>query len=953
MQNRYKHTHKNIDPFLLLLLFFLVLLISLFIYLFNINQDVKNYSIYQSKLQRVTTQDLILEKIFLKSFRFINYDEVNQASQSIEEDLVFFKQSHFKEEFGKKSYNKLLQIEKLYNRKKHLVEQFESPNARATNAIHYLFDLRKTIRKKFRHTEQYYMIPDQIFFQLSKVLMGLPLEQELLNAHLQKLQQYTTEDKYFFYFYQQTKQFLKDVQLIHKQSIQNQNIHLFDAVKTLSIHLANKYKANFYHQKLITMSFFILAFLILIILFFNYRKVKKTALELFAFRYAVENSDNSIVITDADRKIIYVNDAFEESTGYSKEETLGKNSRVLKSSKHNKKFYQDMSQTLKQKERWQGELVSKRKDGSLFYERASIMPIIVDGELIQYLAIKLNVTEYKEQQQKLEQSAVAFETIGDGIIIFDAHKKIVSVNPALLEIFEYKKEDLLGKRPTEINILEQNKLLYKKIWASLMQKDRWRGRVSAKINNGRYIPIWLTITVVRDENGSIENFVGIYTNLEEIIDMKERVNFLAYHDDLTKLPNRIYVEKELSEMLELAQNSNDKLAILFIDLDRFKVINDTLGHNIGDQILIALAGRIKNAIGKSDILARFGGDEFVVITNNIRNTNDVIQLAEKILTVMREVINVSNYKLNTTASIGIACFPEDGKALSSIIKNADSALYDAKEKGKNNYQFYTNQLSIDMQTRLDLEQKLLYALERDELNVVYQPQYRLSDRKICGAEALIRWENPELGKVSPELFISVAEETGVIVKIGYFVFEEASKAYQSWLQEGVELEWIAINISSIQFRQEDLYKQLLASMQRTGIAAENLELEITERCMMDYSEENLKLIQTFRDMGSSISVDDFGTGYSSMSYLKSLPLDKIKIDKSFVDGLPNDRSDNEVSTAIIALSQTLGYEVIAEGIEEKEQEEFLRKYGCDYGQGYYFSKPLSSDELVKFAKNSL
>lgn len=897
----------------------------------------------------MTSQDLIFENLFLKSFRFIDYDKVEEASKYVKEDIEFLKKSSFRDEFGEESYKQLLDIEKLYQQKINLIEHFQSPNSRATNAIHYLFDLRNTIRKKFRGHEEFYILPDQIFFQLGKVLMGLPLNQEVIDSYLKKLQKYASDDKYFSYFYQQTKHFLIDAQLINKKSKINESIYFLEAVRQLSVDLEREYEANFYQQKLITISFFIIAFLVLIILFLNYRRVKKTALELLAFRYAVENSDNSVVITDVHRNILYVNDAFENTTGYSKNEAIGKTPSILKSNKLSRRFYREMNNALEQGERWHGELINRKKDGSLFYEKVSIMPIIIDGELIQYLAIKLNVTEYKEQQQKLEQSAVAFETIGDGIIIFDASKKIVSVNPALLKMFEYKEEDLLGKRPRVIDILEQNKLLYRKILSSLMKEDRWSGRVSAKINNGRYIPVWLTITVVRDTNGSIENFVGIYTNLEEIIDMKERVNFLAYHDDLTKLPNRVYVEKELSEMLELAHKSDDKIAILFIDLDRFKVINDTLGHNIGDEMLKVLAKRIKKVIRKNDILARFGGDEFLVIMNAFASKHEVSSLATEILSVMRETISVSSYQLNTSASIGIACFPEHGKELSVVIKNADSAMYNAKEDGKDIYRFYTDQLSIDMQTRLDLEQKMLYALEREELRVVYQPQYRLSDRKICGVEALLRWNNPELGEVSPEVFVSVAEETGVIVKIGYFVFEEASKAYQSWVNQGIELEWIAINLSSVQFRENDLYQKLTESMKRTGIAASRLELEITERSVMDSTDSNLNTIEEFRKLGSTISIDDFGTGYSSMSYLKDLPLDKIKIDKSFIDNLPCKNSDKEVSSAIIALSQTLGYSVIAEGIESKDQEKFLLEQGCEYGQGFYYSKPLSSEKLVEFA----
>jgi len=453
---------------------------------------------------------------------------------------------------------------------------------------------------------------------------------------------------------------------------------------------------------------------------------------------------------------------------------------------------------------------------------------------------------------------------------------------------------------------------------------------------------------VKNEHQKTQNFIAIYTNLEEIIEMEEKAEYLAYHDSLTHLPNRADFERQINDILDLAKVTQDKVGILFIDLDRFKVINDTLGHHVGDAILIELSMRIQKVLGKNDLLARIGGDEFVVIVNSVQEKKYIGRLADEILSVIREMIEVQGYHLYTTASIGIAVYPDDGSDRSEIIKHADSAMYHAKDKGKDNYQFYTKQLSLDVEERLNMEQELLHAIERNEFMLYYQPQYSLKDRKICGAEALLRWHNKTLGWISPNDFISIAEETGIIVSIGYYVFEEACKEYMRWQEMGLEIGSISINISSIQFREDDIFEQLKKIILKVGIPAHKIELEITERFIMEYSTTNLTILEDLRNIGCRISIDDFGTGYSSMSYMKSLALDTIKIDKSFITDLPGDSHDAEVSKAIIALSKSLGYQVIAEGIETEEQEMFLRQHHCDIGQGYYFARPMESEKFVIF-----
>jgi len=945
----------RIDRFIWILVAFALLLTLLFAYLQKIDGDIKNYDSYHTKLENMIILDQQIENLFLKAYRYIDYDEISNVSKKLEENIDFLESENIKEQFGIHIYKDIKIIKSVYLEKLIVLEHFKTYNARVVNSIHYLYDLRKTIDKLYLEDRKKQEQMNQIFFTIGQKLMNIPINEVKLKSNMQGLKNYSREHKELVYFYQHSKLFLSDVEMIHKDVEKNKKIKLSDAIIHVLTHMEEYYDSNRYEHKVITFSFFVLAFLILIILVFNYHKVRKTTRELQSFRYAIENSDNAIVITDIDRKIEYVNEAFEKQTGYLMSEVVGENPNILKSDLVTDSVYKDMNETLDRGKKWQGELINRRKDGTLLYEKASIVPVFIEDELVQYLAIKLDISTYIKNQKILQQSAKVYETIEDGIVITNSKKKIVSVNAAFTDIFGYKEEELLGKNPMIVTSLKQDAVFYKKMWHSLLTKDRWAGRISNKSKDGRIIPIWLTIAIVRDKNNEIQNFIAIYTNLKEIIEMEEKAEYLAYHDSLTTLPNRTYFEERIVDVLELAKINNNKVAVLFIDLDRFKVINDTLGHHVGDGMLIELSERIKNVLGIDDILARIGGDEFVVIVNEIKEKKEAGVMAAKVLSVIREPIKVQDYHLNTTASIGIAIYPNDGENRNEIIKHADSAMYHAKDKGKDNYQFYTAQLSLDVETRLDLEQELLHALEKEELVLYYQPQYYLESGEISGAEVLLRWKNKKLGWISPDEFIPVAEETGVIVAIGYFVFEEACKEYMNWEKQGLDINSISINISSLQFIEDNLLKKFKDIILKVGIPAHKIEIEITERFIMEYSTTNLTILEDLRNIGCKISIDDFGTGYSSMSYMKKLALDTIKIDKSFIIDLPGDSHDAEVSKAIIALSKSLGYQVVAEGIETVEQEEFLRHHHCDIGQGFYFAKPMNSKDFISFVKekNSL
>ncbi|SFV65413.1 diguanylate cyclase/phosphodiesterase (GGDEF & EAL domains) with PAS/PAC sensor(s) [hydrothermal vent metagenome] len=447
------------------------------------------------------------------------------------------------------------------------------------------------------------------------------------------------------------------------------------------------------------------------------------------------------------------------------------------------------------------------------------------------------------------------------------------------------------------------------------------------------------------------SFVGmlvlIYLYLR-ILSQKEEMHRLAYHDSLTNLPNRLQFEEYINTLLLSNKKQQKEFMLLFIDLDRFKVINDSLGHDVGDEILIQVSKRLRGILGKDNFISRLGGDEFIAILEEKNHLEKIENILDLLIVEIRKPLLIREYSLNTTASIGIVKYPEDGKDKHTLLKYADSAMYAAKDKGKDTYAFYNTQLSVDMHRRLVLEQELVFALKEEEFSLVYQPQYALNSGKITGVEALVRWKNPVLGQVSPEEFISIAEDIGLIIELGYYIFKEACLAYMDWKRQGVDIEFIAINISSVQLRRHDTFEAFMKIIKETGIDPHHIEIELTERYIMEYTIEKLTILDKLRAIGCQVSIDDFGTGYSSMSYLKSLAIDTIKIDKSFVLDLPDNKHDVEVSKAIIVLSQTLGYKVIAEGIETEAQEALLSNYNCDMGQGYYFSKPISSEEIVKF-----
>ncbi len=958
MKTKKRFWTKRISSFELVLVGFVLVLILLFVYQQKINRDVQHYTDSIYELDRLYELSHDIDHYFVQTYRFIDYDRILDTQSNFEKSIAKLRMDTVSvSQYNYLGDQNLQKIERLYLQKIALMEDFKTYNTRITNGIYLLHDLRMDIHEYYKNNidkeMHIFYSADKIFFMLGQMFIGSEIDQDAIIEDIKKIEGYTGEYKSVSNFVISSKQLLQDNTALANILRQNKNLHLSAAIANAGSELKRYYKKDYRNGSTVSNFFFLSGVLMLLSLYMMYRRMRKTNIDLSSFRYAIENSDNVIVLTDADRNIIYTNDAFEYHSGYKKDEVMGKNPNILSSGVHTDEFYRDMNKVLDAGKEWKGVLINKRKNGSLFYEKSSIIPIFVDNELSQYLAIKLDITDYIEQQQKLQQSAIIYETIEDGILILDRYKKVISANSSFSQIFGYSQEEIIGFEPRINDSFEGDRLLSSRIWSALAIKERWAGRITNKNKNGKMIPIWLTIVVVKDFSDIVKNYIAIYTNLEEIIEMEEKADFLAYHDSLTHLPNRAYFEKSIEYIFEFARNNQQKVSVFFIDLDRFKVINDTLGHNIGDEILKQLAVRIKKVLAKDDLLIRFGGDEFIAICYPMQDRQKAANYAQNILTVIKEPIAVLDYSLNTTASIGIAIYPDDGRDQDTIVKHADIAMYHAKEKGKDNYKYYTKQLSVDVQSRLYLEQELKNATLKEELSVYYQPQYDFKSGKIVGAEALLRWSNPLLGNVDTEQFIQIAEETGMIVNIGYFVMEKAFEEFSKWESMGLGVGRIAVNISSVQFRQKDLMKNFKNIIEKIGISPKNIEIEITERYIMEYSISNINILDELRRMGCKISVDDFGTGYSSLGYMKTLAINAIKIDKSFISDIPNDIHNVEVSKAIIALAESLNYDVIAEGVENQQQVDFLIENGCRYGQGYMYSPPLGSDAFIAFAKSKL
>ncbi|HRP96014.1 MAG TPA: EAL domain-containing protein [Rhodocyclaceae bacterium] len=549
-----------------------------------------------------------------------------------------------------------------------------------------------------------------------------------------------------------------------------------------------------------------------------------------------------------------------------------------------------------------------------------------------------------DQQRRLAQ--MVFRSTSEGITVTDTAGTIVEVNPAFEAITGYTRDEVLGRNPRMLQSGRQDREFYAGMWQALLKAGQWRGEVWNRRKSGEIYPEWLTISAVRNGTGKISHYVGVFSDVSSVKEAQAQIEFLAHHDALTRLPNRALLLERLQHGLTHARRHGQRLAVMLLDLDRFKNVNDSLGHPVGDELLQEIGRRISAQIRADDTLARLGGDEFVLLLEDEASIAGIEAVARKLLGVLAKPVVVGKHALTITASIGISVYPEDGDDADTLLRNADGAMYEAKKQGRNGYAFFAPELAAGALERLVMESALRTAVARNELVLHYQPQVDLESGRLVGVEALVRWPHPELGLVSPGQFVPLAEEIGLIADIGLWVLDEACAQMVRWRSQGVDVPRVAINLSAQQLRNDALVEAVAGALQRHALRAEQLELELTESMIMEHPEYAKRVLEGLRRLGVQVAVDDFGTGYSSLAYLKLLELDRLKIDQSFVRDIGTDPNDEAITRAVIALANSLGLETVAEGVEHLSQVEFLRAEGCDAAQGYHFGRPLPADELT-------
>lgn len=596
-----------------------------------------------------------------------------------------------------------------------------------------------------------------------------------------------------------------------------------------------------------------------------------------------------------------------------------------------------------------------RRDGSRIWMQAKAEPLARDVHTgLHPVVLTLNdVTDQRRAEEELRLAATVFDNSVEAIMITDAQRRILSVNKAFTDLTGFQVGLVIGQTPAMLSSSRQGLAQYDSIWREAAEKGSWQGEVWQRRRDGSEFPEWLSIGVVRDRANVLSNFVAVFYDITERKANEARIAFLAHHDPLTALPNRTLFQDRLEQALARAERSGSVAALLFLDLDRFKTINDSLGHLAGDRLLQAVAERLQHCVRDTDTICRQGGDEFIIVLPEVADTEVPARIAEKIQRRLAEPFEIDGHVLGTSFSIGIAVYPDDGLEADALMKNADTAMYHAKESGRNTYRFFTESMNANALERLQIENQLRGALERRELVLHFQPQVDLASGAIVGGEALVRWESAVLGFVPPGRFIPIAEESGLIVPIGRWVLREACQLAMGWYQRGVRGVAVAVNISALQFRRDDIVANVRDALAETGLPAEYLELELTESLLMEHAEEVLETVLRLKGLGVRLSIDDFGTGYSSLSYLKRFAVDRLKIDQGFVRDMVDDPDDAAIVRAIIQLGRSLKLDVIAEGAESRTQVDFLMREGCREAQGYYFCPPVAGDVFMDMLARGL
>jgi len=590
-------------------------------------------------------------------------------------------------------------------------------------------------------------------------------------------------------------------------------------------------------------------------------------------------------------------------------------------------------------------------DGRIKYVRENAIPYFdAQGNPTRCVGTVQDVTDDVLKEQRLQQAATVFNSTVEGVIITDEDANITDVNEAFTSITGYAREEVIGKTSSILASGRHDREFYQQMWHSLLNAGSWSGEIWNRRRDGMLYPELLTISAVRNEQQRLSGYVGVFTDISRLKEVEQRLEHLAHHDALTGIPNRLLLSDRLEQSIRHASRHNRGFALVFVDLDRFKMINDSLGHQAGDELLKQLADRLVKTVRNEDTVGRISGDEFVLILEDTQTREDATAVANKIMQCFYQPFRIADKDVRVTSSMGLTLYPQDGEEGDVLLRNADAAMYRAKDEGRNTFQFYTSELTEVATEHVFLENALREALHTDQMFLVYQPQVDLDTGMLTGLEALLRWNHPEEGPISPARFIPIAEQSGLIREIGAWVLKQACEQGKAWLEQGLSIGRMGVNVAGPQIQQGGFNRLVIDTLEETGLPTQNLELEVTESFVMRNMDSSIDDLQVLREKGVQVAIDDFGTGYSSLSYLKQLPIDKLKIDKSFVRHIPDDTNDMAIAEAVIALAGALHLNVIAEGVETQEQAEFLSDKGCAQAQGYYFSRPLPAENIEELLR---
>lgn len=674
------------------------------------------------------------------------------------------------------------------------------------------------------------------------------------------------------------------------------------------------------------------------------RKLSEDALRESEIRWRsiIAHLPDYVGLLDLKGNFIFANKV---APGFAIEEVMGTNIFDYVENDHKEAFKETMNKVLQTGKPHSYEIPLNSPEGIIWWSnRIGLMKS--DGNTIGFVTVGTDITNRKEIELSLKKLSGAVEQSGSAIIIINTSGNIEYVNPKFSDITGYSADEAINK---QIDLFQHEADGDShEFWETILSGKSWHGEVKNKRKNGEIYWTLISVSPIFDEEKHITHFVVISDDLTKLKETQTEVERLSFYDTLTGLGNRKLFKEKLKDTLK-NPDKNIKYALLYLDLDQFKKINDTLGHDAGDNMLKLIAEKIINIVTVNDIVSRFGGDEFAILLK-IQKTSDAGNIARKILEELNDPINIMGQDVLITTSIGITVAPDDTENPEVLMKNADLAMYRAKELGRNNYQYYTDEMNVEVLGRLFLENELRLAVESKQFTLYFQPQIRIKDQSVTGIEALIRWNHPQRGLIAPDQFINVAEETGMIIPLGRWIINHACKVAKSLHDQQIPPVKVAVNLSVKQFQDPSLPSVVENALRESGLPPNYLQLEITESMLMDSIEASISMLKTLKDFGISLSIDDFGTGYSSLSYIKKLPIDEIKVDKSFVRDIPEDQNDMEITAAVIAMAHKLNLRVVAEGVETVEQLDFLKRNDCDFIQGYLFSKPVSEENIAQIIK---